>query len=285
MFGVVPRTLWKTRIEPDDRNRIPLAMRCVLVEHPDGLVLIDTALGNKEDSKFLDIYGVENQGLEGATQLEDALASAGFLPRDVKWVINTHLHFDHAGGNTTMDPDLENDPRRHIRMTFPNATYVVQRGELEFARHTNERTRASYLPHNFEPVAAADRWRLLDGDGEILPGIRARVTPGHVPWHQVLLIESGGETAVFVGDLFPTTAHLPLPWIMGYDLEPLRTLESKRAFLADAVAGGWRMIFEHDPQVAMGRPVREGKGIELREISAAPEPAAQLSVDTPRVGR
>ena len=285
MFGVVPRTLWKTRIEPDDRNRIPLAMRCVLVEHPDGLVLIDTALGNKEDSKFLDIYGVENQGLEGATQLEDALASAGFLPRDVKWVINTHLHFDHAGGNTSMDPDLENDPRRHIRMTFPNATYVVQRGELEFARHTNERTRASYLPHNFEPVAAADRWRLLEGDGEILPGIRARVTPGHVPWHQVLLIESGGETAVFVGDLFPTTAHLPLPWIMGYDLEPLRTLESKRALLADAVAGGWRMIFEHDPQVAIGRPVREGKGIELREISAAPEPAAQLSVDTPRVGR
>ena len=285
MFGVVPRTLWKTRIEPDDRNRIPLAMRCVLVEHPDGLVLIDTALGNKEDTKFLDIYGVENQGLEGATQLEDALASAGFLPRDVKWVINTHLHFDHAGGNTTMDPDLENDPRRHIRMTFPNATYVVQRGELEFARHTNERTRASYLPHNFDPVAAADRWRLLEGDGEILPGIRARVTPGHVPWHQVLLIESGGETAVFVGDLFPTTAHLPLPWIMGYDLEPLRTLESKRAFLAEAVAGGWRMIFEHDPQVAMGRPVREGKGIELRELSAAPEPAAQLSVDTPRVGR
>jgi len=260
-------------------------MRCVLVEHPDGLVLIDTALGNKEDTKFLDIYGVENQGLEGATQLEDALASAGFLPRDVKWVINTHLHFDHAGGNTTMDPDLENDPRRHIRMTFPNATYVVQRGELEFARHTNERTRASYLPHNFDPVAAADRWRLLEGDGEILPGIRARVTPGHVPWHQVLLIESGGETAVFVGDLFPTTAHLPLPWIMGYDLEPLRTLESKRAFLAEAVAGGWRMIFEHDPRVAMGRPVREGKGIELRELSAAPEPAAQLSVDTPRVGR
>ena len=110
MFGVVPRTLWQTRIEPDERNRIPLAMRCLLVEHNDGLVLIDTALGNKEDAKFLDIYGVENQGLEGATQLEDALASAGFLPRDVKWVINTHLHFDHAGGNTTMDPDLENDP-------------------------------------------------------------------------------------------------------------------------------------------------------------------------------
>ena len=277
MFGVVPRTLWKTRIEPDDRNRIPLAMRCVVVEHPDGLVLIDTALGNKEDAKFLDIYGVENQGLEGATQLEDALASAGFLPRDIKWVINTHLHFDHAGGNTTMDPDLENDPRRHIRMTFPNATYVVQRGELEFARHTNERTRASYLPHNFEPIAAAERWRLLEGDGEVLPGISVRLTPGHVPFHQAVLIQSGGETGVFLGDLFPTTAHLPLPWIMGYDLEPLRTLESKRSLLAEAVAGGWRMIFEHDPRVALGRPVREGKGVELRDITYAPEPAAQLS--------
>jgi glyoxylase-like metal-dependent hydrolase (beta-lactamase superfamily II) len=270
MFGVVPRTLWKTRIEPDDRNRIPLAMRCVLVEHDDGLVLIDTALGNKEDAKFLDIYGIENQGLEGATQLEDALASAGFLPRDVKWVINTHLHFDHAGGNTTMDPDLENDPRRHVRPAFPNATYVVQRGELEFARHTNERTRASYLAHNFEPVAAANRWRLLDGDSEVLPGISVRLTPGHVPFHQSVLIQDRGETAVFVADLFPTVAHLPLPWIMGYDLEPLRTLESKRRLLADAVQGGWRIVFEHDPVVVSAVLVAEGKGVALREVVEAP---------------
>jgi glyoxylase-like metal-dependent hydrolase (beta-lactamase superfamily II) len=277
MFGVVPRTLWRTRIEPDERNRIPLAMRCLLVEHPDGLVLIDTALGNKEDAKFLDIYGVDNQGLEGATQLEDALASAGFLPRDVKWVINTHLHFDHAGGNTTMDPDLENDPRRHIRPTFPNATYVVQRGDLEFARHPNERTRASYLPHNFDPIVAAGRWRLLDGDQEVLPGISSRLTPGHVPFHQSVVVRDRGETAVFVGDLFPTTAHLPLPWIMGYDLEPLRTLESKRALLADAVGGGWRLIFEHDHRVVMGVPVQEGKGVVLRDVTLAPEPAAQFS--------
>ena len=273
MFGVVPRMLWQTRIEPDERNRIPLAMRCVLVEHDDGLVLIDTALGNKENTKFLDIYGVENQGLEGASQLEDALASAGFLPRDVKWVINTHLHFDHAGGNTTMDPELENDPRRHVRPAFANATYVVQRGELEFARHTNERTRASYLPHNFEPVAAANRWRLLNGDAEVLPGISVRLTPGHVPFHQAVMLRDRGETALFVGDLFPTTAHLPLPWIMGYDLEPLRTLESKRTILQEAVAGGWRLIFEHDPTTAMGTPVRDGKGVVLSDVTPAAEPA------------
>ncbi len=277
MFGVVPRTLWQSRFEPDERNRIPMAMRCLLVEHDDGLVLIDTALGNKEDPKFLDIYGVENQGLEGATQLEDALASAGFLPRDITWVINTHLHFDHAGGNTTMDPDLENDPRRHVRPTFPKATYVVQRGELEFARRTNERTRASYLPHNFEPIAAAQRWRLLDGDEEVLPGISVRVTPGHVPYHQAVLLSHQGETAAFVGDLFPTTAHLPLPWIMGYDLEPLRTLESKRTLLADALAGGWRLIFEHDPRVVMGLPVREGKSVVLSDVVSAPETANVVS--------
>ncbi|MGI9039603.1 MAG: MBL fold metallo-hydrolase [Gemmatimonadales bacterium] len=266
MFGVVPRTLWTTRIAPDERNRIPLAMRCMLVEHPDGLVLIDTALGNKEEPKFLDIYGVENSGLEGATQLEDALATAGFLPGDVRWVINTHLHFDHAGGNTTMDPELEDDPRRHVRPTFPNATYLVQRGELEFARRANERTRASYLPHNFEPIAAAERWRLLEGDGEVLPGISVRLTPGHVPFHQAVLVRDRGETAVFVADLIPTAAHLPLPWIMGYDLEPLRTLESKRALLRDAIDGGWRIVFEHDATVVSGRPVAAGKGVQLEDV-------------------
>jgi glyoxylase-like metal-dependent hydrolase (beta-lactamase superfamily II) len=266
MFGVVPRSLWAKRVPPDERNRIPLAMRCLLVEHADGLVLVDTALGNKEDAKFHEIYGIENAGLEGATQLEDALAQAGFLPKDVRWVVNTHLHFDHAGGNTTLDPELVNDPRRHVRPAFPNATYVVQRQELEFARHTNERTRASYLPPNFEPVAAAGRWRLTEGDGEILPGISVRLTPGHVPWHQSVVLSSQGETAVFLGDVIPTSAHLPLPWIMGYDLEPLRTLESKRALLRDAAAGGWWLIFEHDPQVAAGRAVAEDKGVGLVDV-------------------
>jgi glyoxylase-like metal-dependent hydrolase (beta-lactamase superfamily II) len=277
MFGVVPYPLWSRRVRHDDRHRILLAMRCLLVEHPDGPVLIDTGLGNKEDLKFLDIYGVENDGLEGATQLEDALAVAGFLPRDVRWVINTHLHFDHAGGNTTIDPELEDDPRRHVRPSYPNATYVVQKGDLEFARKANERTRASYLPHNFEPIASANRWRLLEGDGEVLPGISVRVTPGHVPWLQTVLVRDGEETAAFMSDLIPTTAHLPLPWIMGYDLEPLRTLESKRAFLDQATREGWKLVFEHDPAVAVARLEREGKDTVLRDVI----PAAQ-SAPVPR---
>jgi len=278
MFGVIPYPLWSRRVPHDDRHRILLALRCLLVEHPDGPVLIDTGLGNKEDRKFLDIYGVENEGLEGATQLEDALAVAGFLPRDVKWVINTHLHFDHAGGNTTLDPELEDDPRRHVRPSYPNATYVVQKGELEFARKANERTRASYLPHNFEPIASANRWRLLEGDGEVLPGISVRVTPGHVPWLQTVLVRDRGETAAFVSDLIPLTAHLPLPWIMGYDLEPLRTLESKRALVDEAVREGWKLVFEHDPAVALGGLVREGKDTVLRDVIAAPRAATGARV-------
>jgi glyoxylase-like metal-dependent hydrolase (beta-lactamase superfamily II) len=268
MFGVVPRTLWTRRIEPDDRNRIPLAMRCVLVEHPDGLVLIDTGLGNKEEKKFLDIYGVENAGKPGPTRLEDALRELGHRPRDISWVINTHLHFDHAGGNTTAEAVPGGG--RDVKVTFPKATYVVQRGEREYAQHTNERTRASYLPPNYEPVDRAKKWKFLEGDTEILPGIGARVTPGHVPWHQSIVLHSRGETAVFLGDLIPTAAHLPLPWIMGYDVEPLRTLESKRNLLAEAVAGRWMLIFEHDPAIAMGRAVKGVGATDLADEVAAP---------------
>ena len=282
MFGVVPKPLWSRKAVPDERNRIPLAMRCLLVEHPEGLVLVDTGLGNKEDPKFLDIYGVENQGNPGPTQLEDALREVGFTPQDVRWVINTHLHFDHAGGNTLRadkadkadgaGSSVRSSAHPPVRLAFANATYVVQASELEFARHTNERTRASYLPHNFEPVAEARRWRLIEGDGEILPGIRSRLTPGHVPWHQSILLTNDGETAVYLGDVVPTAAHLPLVYIMGYDLEPLRTLESKRALYRDAVAGAWWFLFEHDPAVARGRVVAEGAGVALAKVERSPVP-------------
>ena len=268
MFGVVPKPLWEKRIAPDDRNRIPLAMRCLLIEHPDGLVLVDTGLGNKEDPKFHDIYGIANAGRQGPTQLEDAILAAGHRPADVAFVINTHLHFDHAGGNTVRPSGTpEEDPPA---LAFPHATYVVQRGELEFARHTNERTRASYLPANFEPVDRAGRWRLVEGDGEILPGISARLTPGHVPWHQSILVESEGAALLYLADVMPTSAHLPLPWIMGYDLEPMRTLESKRALLQDAAERDWWLFFEHDASVVMGRLERDGTRLHLTATVTVP---------------
>ena len=253
MFGVVPKVLWERRIAPDARNRIPLALRCLLVEHDDGLVLIDTGIGNKENEKFRDIYGVENAGAGGRTQLEDALRELGHGPEDVRWVINTHLHFDHAGG------DSWHDPQGNIALAFPKARYVVQQGELEFARHTNERTAGSYLTHNFEGVP----FTLIEGEKEVLPGIRCLRTPGHVPYHQSVLVESGGERACFLADLVPTSAHLPLPWIMGYDLEPLVTLESKRRLYARAEAEQWLLVFEHDPVVVSGRLGREGSSFGL----------------------
>jgi len=257
MFGVVPKPLWERRITPDARNRIQLGMRCLLIEHETGPILIDTGAGNKEDAKFYDIYGVENAGTPGPTCLEDGLRAIGVKPEDVTLVINSHLHFDHAGGNTTRDADGS------IRPTFPNARYVVQEGEYRYATHTNERTAGSYFNHNFVPLHDAGQFDLVTGEKEIAVGIRVIPTPGHTPHHQSILIESGGERALFIADLAPTTAHLPLAWIMGYDVEPLVTLETKRRVLTQAAAENWLLVFEHDAKIAWSPIVRDGKGFGL----------------------
>jgi glyoxylase-like metal-dependent hydrolase (beta-lactamase superfamily II) len=258
MFGVVPKPLWERRILADERNRIQLGMRCLLVEHDRGLVLIDNGAGNKESAKFHEIYGVENSGALGRTLLEDGLRSLGVKPEDIALMIDTHLHFDHAGGNTWIDGGGV------VRPTFPNARYVVQRGEYEWATHTNERTAASYFPHNFEPIVAAGQFDFVSGETEVWPGIRLLPTPGHTPHHQSVLLESDGARAFYPADLMPTSAHIPLPWIMGYDVEPLRTLESKRSILKRAVDEDWLLVFEHDAYVMSGRVAVDGKGYGLR---------------------
>ena len=262
MFGVVPKPLWQKRIAADERNRIPLGMRCLLVEHDIGLILIDTGAGNKENEKFHDIYGLENRGAlndEGVarTNLEDAIVGAGHRVSDVKLVIYTHLHFDHAGGDTYIDS------AGVVRASFPSAKYVVQQGEHHWAMHTNERTAASYFERNWEPIREAGKFELIDGEREIVPGISVILTPGHVPFHQSVLIDGGGEIACFLGDVCPTAAHLPLPWIMGYDVEPMVTLESKRGLLARAESEKWLLVFEHDATVAWGRVRHDGKAYGL----------------------
>ena len=254
MFGVVPKPLWQRKVAPDDRNRVLLGMRCLLIEHDEGLVLVDTGAGNKENEKFHDIYGLENGGAGGRTWLEDGVAAAGYTLDDVRWVINTHLHFDHAGGNTYVDPAGD------VRPSFPRATYIVQRGEYEFARHTNERTAASYFERNWASIEAAGRLQLVSGDVDVLPGIRVLQTPGHVPYHQSILFDG---RVCFLGDLCPTADHLPLPWIMAYDVEPLVTLETKRRVLTRAAGEGWVLVFEHDARVMAGRVARDGKGFSL----------------------
>ncbi|MBW3629397.1 MAG: MBL fold metallo-hydrolase [Gemmatimonadetes bacterium] len=266
MFGVVPKPLWESRIPADERNRIPLALRCLLVETADELVLIETGIGNKENEKFIRIYGVENAAPPGYAdapdRLQAAVRAAGFSPDDVGVVVNTHLHFDHAGGNSYRDGAGE------VRLSFPGARYVVQRGEWEYAHWRNERTQASYLRDNFDPVRTAGALDLVEGDVEVVPGISTLRTPGHVPHHQSVRVRSGGETACFVADLIPTMAHLPLPWIMGYDVEPLVTLESKRALLERAEEERWLLVSTHDPVIPWGYAVRGERGLVLEEVKA-----------------
>ena len=256
MFGVVPKPLWERRIPADSRNRIPLALRCLLVEAPNALVLIDTGIGNKESEKFHDIYGVSNAG--DPTRLEDGIRDAGFDSSDIDIVLSTHLHFDHAGGNTFKDPD------GRILPSFPNARYVAQKGELAFAGSANERIRASYLSANLTPITDAGLWDLIEGDAEVTQGVRVVPTPGHTPFHQSVLVESDGEVACFLADVCPTSAHLPLPWIMGYDLDPLVTLESKRGLWKSALEEDWLLVFEHDPRVPWGRFDPDAERPQLR---------------------
>jgi methylmalonyl-CoA epimerase len=240
MFGVVPRTLWETRLPPDDRNRIPLGLRPLIVRGEQTL-LIDAGCGDKMDAKSAEIYG-----LERAYHLDHALADAGISADDIDVVVASHLHFDHVGGFTARTPDGRLVPR------FPRARYVAHRQEWEDATHPHERNRASYLAENFVPLQEAGVLTLAEDGAEIMPGVRYRRSGGHTPHHQVVMIESGGATAVFAADMYPTSAHVPDPWIMGYDLHPMDTLAFKRAFAREAVEREYLVFFEHDPSMAAG---------------------------------
>jgi glyoxylase-like metal-dependent hydrolase (beta-lactamase superfamily II) len=263
MFGVVPKPLWSRRTEPDERNRIPLAMRCLLVETADARVLIDSGVGSKESEKFMEIYRIDNGG--SPTRLEDSLRAAGVQPDQIDVVLNTHLHFDHAGGNTLCAADGA------VTAAFPNAEYCIRQTEWEFSHLENERVRASYLPANFDPLESEGRVRLLEEGAEVVPGVRLLEAPGHTPGHQSILVGEGDRKLLFLADLVPTVAHLPLAWIMGYDVEPLVTLESKRAILARSLREGWTLAFEHDPTVAWGRPVESTRGqVELVDVETDP---------------
>jgi methylmalonyl-CoA epimerase len=252
MFGVVPKPLWAKVAPPDDRNRITLAMRPLIVRGPRTMI-IDAGLGDKDGERFHEIYGVDRR-----RNLDHTLAEAGIAPEDIDIVLASHLHFDHAGGFTVREASGKVRPR------FPRAQYVARRGEWEDATHPTVRTRASYIPDNYVPLADAGVLQLVDDDRTIMPGVRVRRTGGHTMHHQMILIESGGRTAAFVADMMPTTAHAPDPWIMGYDLYPLDTLSAKQRFVREAIEKEILVFFEHDPRVAAGY-LREANGKRLVE--------------------
>ena len=240
MFGVVPKTLWEKKMPADARNRIPLAANSLLVRAGGKNILVETGNGTKWDAKLREIYGFAEDDPHG-----DALTKSGVKPEEVDLVINTHLHFDHAGGNTRVANGT-------IVPAFPNAKYVVQRTELEHAMRPTERDRASYYAHDFMAVTEAGQWQLVDGDCEIVPGVSVVKIPGHNLQIQGVQITGGGKTLMLVADLIPTRHHLPLPWIIAYDLYPLTTLETKRRWIGEIVRNGWIVAFGHDPDFAAG---------------------------------
>jgi glyoxylase-like metal-dependent hydrolase (beta-lactamase superfamily II) len=247
MFGIVPKPLWEKRAPADGRNRVRLALRPLLVRTPTATILIDAGVGEALTPKEAEIYG-----LERAHHLDHSLAEAGLTEASIDIVIASHLHFDHVGGLTIVRDG-------QVRPRFGRARHIIRRGEWEDATHPHERNRGSYIAKTFTPLLDAGLVDFVETDADVVPGVRVERTGGHTMHHQVIRISSAGRTAIFAADLLPTTAHLDLPWIMGYDLYPVDTLHAKKAFLGAAVAGEYVIFFEHDPAVASGI-IRETHG-------------------------
>ncbi|HEY8558932.1 MAG TPA: MBL fold metallo-hydrolase [Pyrinomonadaceae bacterium] len=255
MFGVVPRVLWEKVCPPDELNRIQLNMNCLFVETPGEKILIETGIGEKWTAKQTANYGIFRAKPFAQTLYE----KTGRTPGDITIVVNTHLHFDHAGGNTVNsgqwsvvgDQKLSSTDRRtlsaeHCCAQFPNARYFVSRSEFEHAENPSERDRASYLPENWRPLAESGQLELKPDEYEVVEGLTVQKIRGHSETMQTWKLSRGGETLYGFADLIPTAAHLPMAWIMGYDLYPVETLEAKKRLIPQAVEENWICLFYHD---------------------------------------
>jgi glyoxylase-like metal-dependent hydrolase (beta-lactamase superfamily II) len=266
VFGLIPRVLWEKVIQPDALNRIPMDLRCLLIESGEGLILVDTGYGAKLPPKRL-----QQLNLTSELRLLDNLTAAGFTAADVRMVINTHLHGDHCGGNTFIGPDGQLQP------TFPNAIYLMQRLELADAFFPNERTRGTYFAENFLPLVdlraeqdgpwSASRAQLLSGDTQVTAEVRVQVTPGHTRSHQVVIIESTGETAIFLGDAGYGANLERLAWVPAFDVEPLQSIETKRALRDWAWRRDALLFFQHDIAMPAGRLRVEGENWRVEAVS------------------
>ena len=246
MFGVVPRVLWERVCPPDEKNRIRQNMNCVFIETGTEKVLIETGIGEKWSAKETEIYGIFREKPFAETLFE----KTGCKPEDITIVVNTHLHFDHAGGNTILSEPPASAGGQLVERTaipqFPNARYLVSRRELEHAENPHERDRASYLPENWRPIQETGQLELMPDDYEVVRGLMMQTIRGHSETMQTWRLERGGKTMYGFADLIPTRHHVPLPWIMGYDLYPTETLAFKKEILPLAVEEKWMCLFYHD---------------------------------------
>ena len=247
MFGVVPKVLWEKKAPADARNRIFLGLNSLLIIRENDKILIDTGIGDKYDAKFADMFSVQQE-----RNLLQRLDDLDIRPEDITHVIMSHMHFDHIGWNTRRNEAGDVVP------TFPNAVYFAQQGEYDTANHPDPRSKASYLIWNWQPLEQSGQLQLLQGTGEVVPGIDSIITGGHTQSHSTLKITSGRETIVFLADLVPTTAHLRTAWVMGYDTYPLQTMEMKPNVLQQALDEQWLLVFEHDAHTPLARLSLDG---------------------------
>jgi glyoxylase-like metal-dependent hydrolase (beta-lactamase superfamily II) len=252
MFGVVPRTLWEKTNPPDEKNRIALASRALLLIGNGRKILVDVGNGAKYNEKIMSMYKIDSS----KNDLLSSLKKHSISPGEITDVILTHLHFDHAGGSTCKE-------NGELKPAFPNARYYVQHEHWQAALNPTERDRASFFPDDYMPLHREGKLEFTEGEAEVLPGIRVRVIHGHTAALQCPVISDGATTLFYCADLVPTTSHVQLPWIMAYDLRPLVTLEEKRKILTTAIDEQWILFFEHDPVTAASTIKRGEKGIVL----------------------
>lgn len=257
MFGVVPRNLWSRSCPPDDQNRIRMSMNCVLIEAGTERILIETGIGDKWSEKHRAMYGIDRRRSLG----ESLQALAGVTPEEVTIVINTHLHFDHAGGNTVVDESGD------IRPQFPNARHLISQAEYEHGESPGDRDKASYFPENWRPLKDSGQLELKPAEYEVVPGLTMETYPGHNRSMQCWRLQRNGQTLFGFADLVPMRAHVPFAWVMGYDLYPVETVEAKKKLLPQAAREGWACLFYHDPEQPLARIVFEDEKLKAVPVN------------------
>ncbi|MGZ3773464.1 MAG: MBL fold metallo-hydrolase [Pseudobdellovibrionaceae bacterium] len=262
MFGTVPKVLWERTNPPDEKNRIQMEARALLLKSAGNNILIDTGngkdfvakYGEKLGNKFAEMYNINDSG----PSLLKSLAAHDLKPEDINHVILTHLHFDHAGGGTT-------EVNGKLVPTFPKAQYYIQKDNLETAQHPNLRERASYYSANYQPLIDSGVLNILNGPSEILPGISTVISNGHTQGQQVIKVTDGVTTVMYCGDMVPTSSHVKVPWLMGYDLHPLILMDEKQKYLSEAADQSWYLFFEHDPYCDAALIERQGHDFAVKK--------------------